>query len=719
MKNVIHITTVILLVVLGVVGCKKKEIEGFRLEPKMTSYYPNSGKAGTLVTIEGEGFGTDISEYTATIGGKPVEVISATEMAVVMRMPETGTSGNIELKFNGKTLSIGAYTYQDLTIKSIFPTNGGAGTQVRIEGEGFGSMDKPAEVFVNGIKALVVSASDKVIVAEIPENSGSGAVAVKVDGKQSQGQRFKYQGIFGVKPLTGGKGTKVVINGDGFETDLKGNVVDFNGKVAVVLEATEKQLVVIAPDDVSTGPLSVNINSQKITGPAFTVVGKPIIQTVSPLSGPKGAEMTITGDIFSKELDENKVYINNVLIPIKSASNNEIKLDLPGGTGSGIVRLVVNDQAVVGPEFKDQNLGIISLTPDNGLTGTTITINGMGFSTNVSENKVYFDGVLATVKTATENKLVLDAPEGLRTGAVRVTVAGLEAVAPVQFRRAGVMTLAGGPNSDLFENHMTAIALDLLGNVYVTDTQAKKVKKITPSGTVSVLQVNGSDAVFSRPYGITIDKQNNIYVGDMETNEIVKITSSGQRSVYASGFPPAHLTINDNGMLYAGVNQISGGVMRIATPNSAVRFPGPFWVNTRPLVDNMGNFYYADQNSGGNNSINFAGVDGSRVSNWVGYSDGGTEDGVGDNARFYGVSSIAMSKNKLYTIESYVLYIREIDPATRTVKTIYKPGNGRGFQDGSLFTAKFNGMNDFAVDKDGNMYILDAANKAIRKVFFQ
>lgn len=719
MKNLMKMSALLLLVLIGVIGCKKKEGEGVLPEVKVTGYYPNSGKAGTLVTVEGEGFGTAIIDYKAVIDGKVAEVISATATAVVIRMPEAGTSGNIELKYVDKNLIVGKYLYQDLSISSIFPTNGGMGTQVRIEGEGFGSVDGPAEVFINGKKALVVSASDKIIVAEVPENSGSGAVSVSVDGKESQGQRFKYQGIFAVKPLTGGTGTKVVINGDGFETDLKGNIVDFNGKAAVVLEATEKQLVVIAPDAVSTGPLSVTINSQKITGPGFTVVAKPLVQMVSPLSGPKGTEMTIDGDVFSKELDENKVYINNVLVPIKSASNNQIKLDLPGGTGSGSIRVVVNDQAVQGPDFKDQNLGILNLTPDNGLTGTSVTINGIGFSTNPADNKVYFNGVLATVKTASTSQLVLDAPEGLRTGAVRVVVAGQEALAPVNFRRAGVMTLAGGPNTTLFQSFMTAIALDQHGNVYVTDTQNKQVKKITPSGSVFVLQANGADAVFGRPYGIVADKQNNIYVGDADNKEIVKITPSGQRSVYVSGFMPAHLTINDNGIMYAAVNDFGGGVMRVLGPNNFSRVVGPSWVLGHPVLDNEGNFYYPDQNTNSNNAIALLPVQGTRSDYWIGTSEGGMVDGVGQSVRFYGISSIALDKTKLFTIENYVLYIREVDIATRTVKTVYKPAMGRGFQDGSLFTAKFNSMNDIVIDKEGNMYILDATNKAIRKVFLE
>ncbi len=64
-------------------------------------------------------------------------------------------------------------------------------------------------------------------------------------------------------------------------------LIDFNGKNALVESAGDTELVVVAPAGVTTGPLSVNINGQKITGPAFTVVSNPVINVVSPLSGPQ------------------------------------------------------------------------------------------------------------------------------------------------------------------------------------------------------------------------------------------------------------------------------------------------------------------------------------------------------------------------------------------------------------------------------------------------
>lgn len=710
---------VVLFFLLFIGACKKDEAELPVAAFKIGSYYPNSGNAGTLVTIAGEGFGTDIDKYSANISGKSAEVISATATNLVIRMPEGGTTGALALKYESKSFDVGQYTYQDLSIATVFPANGPAGSQIRIVGAGFSSTQGPATVFINGKAALVVSVSDQLIVAEVPEDAGFGPVVVKVEGKESQGQNFTYQAIGNIKPLSGGKNTKVTINGIGFEELVAGNLVDFNGTGATVLEATKEKLVVLAPAGVKTGPLSVNINGQKITGPTFTVVAPPSIQIVSPLSGPKGSEMTISGVLFSAVTDENKVFINGVSVPVQSASENQLKLVLPGGTGSGAVRVVVNDQVTEGPQFKDQTLGIVSVSPDNGLAGTSVTISGSGFSPTAANNKVYFNGVSALVKSATENSLILDAPTGLSTGDLKIVVGSQEALAPQQFRRAGVMTLAGGPSSDDFGSYMAGIAVDNNGNVYVTDRQNKVVKKIAPNGTVSILKVNGVDVSFDTPFGIVIDKQNNIYISDIVRNQIRKITTSGQNTVVVSGFAPGLMTLDDAGNLYANISSAFAGMNKVNTAGGYTKITGPLWPTAHAVVDANGNLYYVDSGTASNNAVSRIKAGGSNETYWAGSSEPGHVDAMGQQARFNSIAGglAFYGSGKLIAGDRFNYALREIDISTGKVSTLVKLNPG--FADGSFSTAKIGSMDDMAVDKDGNIYILDAQNKAVRKVFLK
>lgn len=705
------------LVVLA--ACKKDETGLPAVAFEIDNFYPNSGNAGTLVTVEGQGFGADISQYASSISGRPAEVISATPTALVIRIPEGGSTGVLSLKYGDQNYELGTYTYQDLSVKSVFPANGPKGGQISINGEGFSSTAGPAAVFINDKPALVVSLSDTLIVAEIPEQAGSGPIMVKVNGKETKGQNFTYQEISEIKPLSGGKNTKVVISGEGFELLPKGNVVDFNGTAAIVLESSAENLVVVAPEGVTTGPLSVSINGQKIPGPAFTVVAPPSIDVVTPLSGPQGSEMTITGKSFSSVTDENQVYVNGVAVAVKAATGTQLKLTIPGGTGSGLIRVVVNDQAVNGPLFKDQTLGIVSVSPDNGLAGSEVTIKGSGFSIVAGNNKVYFNGIMVPVKSATENSLVLNAPMGLTTGDLKVVVDGQEALAPQGFRRAGVMTLAGGPTSDVFGAFMAGMDVDQSGNVYVTDRENKVVKKISPDGTVSTLRSNGADIIFNTPYGIVIDKQNNIFVSDIGANHIRKITPAGQVSTVISGFSPGLMALDNSGNLYVNINAAFAGMNKVNTAGSFSKVAGPLWPMARPAVDAAGNLYYVDSGSSSNNAVSFVPSGGSNLTSWVGSSEAGYLDGTGTRAMFNSISGgvVFYGDGKLIAGDRFNYAIREIDIRTRQATTLLKLQSG--FADGAFSEAKIGSMDCMAVDKDGNIYVLDAQNKAVRKIFLK
>jgi len=392
---------------------------------------------------------------------------------------------------------------------------------------------------------------------------------------------------------------------------------------------------------------------------------------------------------------------------------------VPGGTGTGLVKVVVNDQATDGPQFKDQTLGIASVSPDNGLAGTTVTIKGSGFSPSVVNNKVYFNGLLATVKTATENTLVLDAPAGLSTGDLKVVVDGQEALAPQGFRRAGMSTLAGGPNSDTFGRFMAGIAIDNSGNVYAADRMNGVVKKITPDGVVSILQANGANITFDTPYGIVIDKQDNIYVSDIGRNHIRKIMPSGQNTVYVSGFAPGLMTFDNAGNLYVNIVAAYAGMNKVNTAGSYTKISGPFWPISKAVVDADGNLYYVDSGSSSNNAISRIPAGGGNETYFIGGSDGGYQDGTGLSVRFNSIAGgLALyGPGKLIAGDRYNYALREIDIASKKVSTLVKLSNG--FADGSFANAKIGSVDDMAVDKDGNIYVLDAENKAIRKVFLK
>ncbi len=78
-------------------------------------------------------------------------------------------------------------------------------------------------------------------------------------------------------------------------------------------------------------------------------------------------------------------------------------------------------------------LAIHGFTPSTAPVGSTVTIQGQGFSVNPLDNIVTIGGVQVTVISATEYELVVIIPEGLPSGDIVVTVNGISATASKQF----------------------------------------------------------------------------------------------------------------------------------------------------------------------------------------------------------------------------------------------------------------------------------------------
>src|SRR4030095_14765663 len=168
---------------------------------------------------------------------------------------------------------------------------------------------------------------------------------------------------------------------------------------------------------------------------------------------------------------------------------------------------------------------------------------------------------------------------------------------------AGVVGSANGPAASSTFNNPHGVACDPQGNIYVANRYGHTIRKITPSGIVSVFAGSGSigaadgqgaAASFNEPWAVACDTLGNVYVADTKNYKIRKITSAGVVSTVAGtgtfgvtngpvgvaqfGFPSG-IAVNKTGtIIYVAdrmthtIRKISGGT--VTTIAGIVYSPG-------------------------------------------------------------------------------------------------------------------------------------------------
>jgi sugar lactone lactonase YvrE len=350
--------------------------------------------------------------------------------------------------------------------------------------------------------------------------------------------------------------------------------------------------------------------------------------------------------------------------------------------------------------------------------GSTGWITGLGLATSLAA---------APRNSGTGTQLYIT----VKAGTIWTTAPGTPVVTTLA---GGTLGFVDGIGTAVQFKNPSASAVDSSNNLYIADTGNNAIRKCTPAGEVITIAIH-----FSYPTGIAVDAKGNIYVSDAGTYSIKKVTPDGTviTTLAGSGIkgykdgPGAiarfsslgQLAIDASGDVY--VADTGNQVIRKITPAGDVTTlagrdygfvddtgtAAEFRYPTGVAVDSSGNVYVADSRNHAIRKISPAGA----VTTLAGNGTAGYHDGTGPSAQFDYPGSVTVdSSGIVYVSDDYNYSIRAITPA-RVVTTL--AGNRtNGYRNGAASTAEFSRPTTVAVDKNGNLYVTDENNNAIRRI---
>jgi hypothetical protein len=236
--------------------------------------------------------------------------------------------------------------------------------------------------------------------------------------------------IEGAAPARSEPGQTITLSGNGFDPTAGNNVVKFGDRIGQVATATDNQLAVTIPGDLSVPPggeVKIVVESRgKPSKPfPFRIYRAPRVTELEPDVAMPGEEILVKG----QNLDGTPLSVNIAGMPA------EVKEAVPASVRVVVPQLPVAQGKVVpvnvqvgSDSAKPANLtiGYLPLVteakPDKGQAGEKVVIKGRGFDADAEDNEVYFGTQPALILAASETELTVVAPtaagnEGLSTKA--------------------------------------------------------------------------------------------------------------------------------------------------------------------------------------------------------------------------------------------------------------------------------------------------------------
>ena len=307
----------------------------------------------------------------------------------------------------------------------------------------------------------------------------------------------------------------------------------------------------------------------------------------------------------------------------------------------------------------------------------------------------------------------------------------------------------------------TGIALDAVGNLYISDNSGNKIRKVNATtGIITTVAGTGTSgntgdggaatsALLNSPAGIFADASNNIYVADMGNHRVRKIngttgiitnvagtgatgnTGDGSAATSALLNSPYGVALDANANVYIAdlydqrvrkVTAATGIITTIAGTAATSGSTGDGGLATSAKLnspaalyfDASGNLYIADQS---NNRVRKITMSTGIISSVAGTDGSYTGDGTQAVNAYMRPSCITMDgSGNVYLMDINNYKIRKISAATGIITTIAGNGSYGTTIDGPATSTPLGNIKDIVADAAGNIYTADASTNKVQKI---
>ncbi len=377
--------------------------------PTITSFTPNRGATGTVVSI----FGSNLTATNVTFNGVSATFTNISSTQISATVPSTATTGKIIITTAGGSVTSTSNFTVTPTMSSFTPTSGTIGSSIVITGTGFSGVT--AVRFNNVISSFTVNSTTQ-ITATVPSGATTGPVSVTTSsGTATGGTNFTVlPNITTFSPTTGVVGNTVFITGTGFNNVTS---VLLNGVAVTYTVQSSTSIRAVVPVGATSGSFSVTTSAgSTFSIDTYTVIAPISITSFTPACTEILTQVTVTGTSF---IGVTEVYIDTSYCLFTVNSTTELVLTVSATATTGRIKVISSiGTAQSATDFVPVNVpDITNFSPALGPVGTTVILTGTGFCTTTS---VDFNGVTTSFTIDSDVQITTVVPDGATTGPITV-----------------------------------------------------------------------------------------------------------------------------------------------------------------------------------------------------------------------------------------------------------------------------------------------------------